>query len=218
MALISLFTKSPSFRSSDVSIEFDAVLNDTFEASVSLTEYPVEFGANANDHRIRNPYRYQLIGAVSNNPIQIIPTDFGGLLGQIRSNNQIISASASIFTGWLSGSTGTRGADALDSLLQIMNFGDPFDVDAGDIQLKNMVIESIRRDRDNTNDGGLIFVANLVEWRSIETVISASSFKTNAISGTDTASAAANFRNNGEVTLSSATETAINTISGWFNG
>lgn len=216
MSITSLFTKSPTLKAGSVSIEFDAILEDTFEASVTLTDYPIEVGSSSNDHRIRNPYRWQLVGGISNNPVTISVSDFTGLLSELTGDDGETSLTATYMSGWLSGTDNERPQDALETLLKIMNFGDPFDVDAGDISLTNMVIESIRRVKNPQNQNALVFVAQLREWMSIETAVSAGTSTTNAITGDSTASAAANAVNNGEQSTSDASSSITDTISGWF--
>ena len=53
-----------------------------------------------------------------------------------------------------------------------MVVGEPFDIDAGDRQLTNMTIQRIRRTKDATNEGGLIFEADLQEYATLQTTLS----------------------------------------------
>lgn len=169
MSIINIFTaKSPTMGG----IEFDAVLEDTFEASVDLTSYEIELGARASDHRIINPFKWSIVGAVSNTPLSAGVTDFigGGLSNFFDSG--VLSAAAGLSAGFLAGSEETRSSAALEALLALMTTGEPFDVDAGDIQLVNMVIGNIRRTKDASNEGGLIFEAELQEYPTLQTTIS----------------------------------------------
>ncbi len=50
---------------------------------------------------------------------------------------------------------------------------EPFDIDAGDIQLSNMVITNIIRTKTPQNEGGLEFTAELMELPLISTVLTA---------------------------------------------
>lgn len=168
MSLINIFTaKSPTLNG----IEFDAVLEDTFEASVELTGYEIELGARASDHRIIKPMKWSIIGAVSNTPLQPGITDFvGGVLSNFTDSG-VASTVAGLSAGFLAGSTETRSSAALEELLTLMTTGEPFDVDAGDKQLVNMVIGNIRRTKDASNEGGLIFEAELQEYPTLKTTI-----------------------------------------------
>ena len=168
MSLINIFVaKAPTLAG----IEFDAVLEDTFEASVELTGFPIELGARASDHRIINPFRWSLVGAISNTPLGPNVADFvgGGLSNFVDSG--VLSTVAGLSAGFLAGSEETRSSSALGLLLTLMTTGEPFDIDAGDIQLKNMVIANLRRTKDPSNEGGLIFEADLQEFPELSTVI-----------------------------------------------
>ena len=169
MSLINIFTpSSPSIAG----YEFDAVLEDTFEATVDLTGYTIELGARVSDHRIVNPFQWSIVGAVSNNPLRAGVTDFvGGVASNFVSDSGIISTIAGLSAGFLAGSNETRASSTLDFLITLMTVGEPFDVDAGDIQLKSMIISRIRRTKDATNEGGLIFEADLQEYNTLSTVL-----------------------------------------------
>lgn len=168
MSIISLFTRqSPTIAG----YQFDAVLEDSFEASVELTRYPVESGVNVADHAIIQPLRYYMIGSISNNPLKIF--DKAGLislaagsLSNLAGNNPYVAAAAGmagITASFLAGSEKTRASATLEKLLDILAARLPFDVDAVDIQLKNMVLTRLSRDRDPENENGLIFVAEMQE-------------------------------------------------------
>lgn len=217
MALLSLLTKkAPTLGYGQMVMTFDAVIEDTLEASVTLSDYPIEVGSRSNDHRIKNPISWVMTGAISNNPLKISVTDFTGALSELSDNSGVLALSAGVMAGWLSGDEETRTSDALAALLKLMYEGDPFDVDAGDIQLSNMVIENIRRTKDATNDQGLIFVAQLREWQDIETAISAATGATVTQTGTDTASSSSNFIERGKQAIKDAGDTINDTVEGWF--
>lgn len=165
MSIINVFTKqAPTLAG----YSFDAVLEDSLDASVEWTTYPVESGVNVNDHRIIQPIKWSLTGAISNNPLQTQITDFlGGALSNLT-NNPYVATIAGLSAGFLAGSNETRASSTLLFLIDLMVVGDPFDVDAGDIQLKNMVISRIGRVKDPSNENGLIFVADLQELITID--------------------------------------------------
>lgn len=162
MSILSILTRqSPKIAG----YQFDAVLEDSFEATVELTRYPVESGVKVADHRVIQPMRYYMVGAISNNPLKII--DLAGLaaggLSNIASRNPFVAAVAGLSAGFLAGSQYTRASSTLQFLLDLLVAGLPFDVDAVDIQLKDMVLTRVSRDRDPENEGGLIFVAEMHE-------------------------------------------------------
>lgn len=166
MSILSILTRqSPTIAG----YQFDAVLEDTFEASVELTRYPVESGVKVADHRIIQPMKYYMTGAISNNPLRVI--DVAGLLAGGVSNllrgNPLVATVAGLSAGFLAGSSNTRASSTLQFLMDLLVAGQPFDVDAVDIQLKDMVITRLSRDRDPENENGLIFVAELQELVSI---------------------------------------------------
>lgn len=171
MSVLTVFTKTAPKLAG---VEFDAVLEDTLTLEVEYTKYPIESGAMVRDHGIVQPFKYSMVGAVSNNPIK--PT-LGGLATGVLSNlsdSGIISGIAGLSAGLLSGSDETRASNALDFLIQLTQLREPFDVDAGDITLKNMVISKISRTKNPENENALIFIADLVELPTLDTVISQS--------------------------------------------
>lgn len=160
MSIINIFTrKAPTIAG----YAFDAVLEDTFEASVSITTFPIESGVRVADHRIFNPFKWTMTGAISNNPVKVQLTDFlGGALSNLT-DNPIVSTVAGLSAGWLAGSDETRASTTLDFLIWLMSSYDPFDIDAGDILLKNMAITRISRTKEPRNEGGLEFVVEMQE-------------------------------------------------------
>jgi len=165
MSILSVFMKkSPTIGG----YSFDAVLEDHLTLSVELTSYPVESGARVNDHRIVNPVKWVMMGAISNNELKTSITDFiGGAVSNLTKNPYVAMA-AGLSAGFLAGSSDTRSSSTLEFLIKLMMIEDPFDVDAGDIQLKNMVITRLSRAKDPENENALIFVAELQELITID--------------------------------------------------
>lgn len=169
MSLITLFTRrAPTLAG----IEFDAVLEDTFESSVEFTGYAIESGARAIDHGIIQPFKWSLTVAVSNNPVKPNVTDFiGGALSNFT-DNALLSTVAGLSAGFLAGSDDTRSSNVLSALLALQVAREPFDIDAGDIQLSNFVISNIRRTKTPENENGLFAEVQLQELPILETIIS----------------------------------------------
>lgn len=167
MSIINIFTRqAPTIAG----YSFDAVLEDALEASVTLTSIPIESGVRISDHRILNPFKYTLTGAISNNPVKVQLTDFlGGGLSNL-SDNPFVSAVAGLSAGFLAGSDETRASSTLGFLIWLMQSYDPFDIDAGDIVLKNMAITKLSRTKDPRNEGGLEFVVDLQEVISLDRI------------------------------------------------
>ena len=171
MSLISLFTKkAPTFNIGGGIIAFDAVLEDTLEASVEYTSFPLEVGANASDHGIIQPITWTITGLASNNPLGLEPSQITGFLTNFF-DIPGLSAIAGLAAGFLSGSDETNAGATLQLLLGLMYLREPFDIDAVDIQLSNMVITNITRTKNPNNENGLEFTAELMELPLISTVI-----------------------------------------------
>lgn len=167
MSIINLFTKTaPTIAS----WAFDAVLEDTLEVSVEVTTYPIESGARVGTHRILNPFKYTLTGAISNNPLKSGLTDFvGGALSNIT-DNPLVATVAGMSASFLAGSDETRGSATLEFLIDLTRQGEPFSIDAGDITLANMVITKLSRTKEPRNENGLEFVAELQELITLDRV------------------------------------------------
>jgi hypothetical protein len=124
-----------------------------------------------------------------------------------------------LLAGLLSASDGNRASDALGLLIQLATPPvTPFDIDAGDIQLSNMVIESLTRTKDPSNEGGLIFTAQLREFTSLETLLTeGGSVKQDELAdGDPSKSQAAGLLNKGEQALKNAGESIRGAIGGIF--
>lgn len=169
MSIVNIFTKSAPTLAG---MEFDAVLEDTLDVTATITDYTIEIGARVGDHRIINPIKWTLTGAVSNTPIGPIPTDvLGGIVSELGGGG-VLATLAGLSSGYLAGSDQTRASSTIDQLMMIMTQKDTFDIDAGDIQLTNMVITSMTRTKDASNEGGLIFTCELQELPTLSTVLS----------------------------------------------
>lgn len=199
MSVVTLFTKNaPTIAG----FEFDAILEDTFEASVEITGYPIESGARAADHKIIQPFRWTLTGAVSNNPLKPSVTDFVG---------------SGLVAGLISGSNDTRASDALTFLIELMTQSEPFDINAGDIQLSNMTIVNISRTKTATNENGLEFVAELQEYATLETLLSDTGVKQSQLAdGDPSKSQLSQLLNKGEKALRDVGSSIRDTIGSIF--
>lgn len=174
MSVISILTrKQPGFMAGDVRIEFDATLEDTLQAEVKYTQFPLEVGANATDHGIILPRKWAITAAVSNNPLNTQVTDFiGGFLSNLVANSALAATVAGISSGFLAGSDQTRIGSTLAALLIIMELRAPFKINAGEIELENMVITRIYRTRKPESENALLFTAELIELPTISTSLS----------------------------------------------
>ncbi len=172
MSIITLFTKqNVSWKFGETAVEFDVVFEDTISAGVEYTQYPVEVGTVATDHGIILPTFYTMTAAVSNNPLSINVTDIAiGALSNVL-DSSAFNAFTPFLSSFLAGSNQTRSGSTLSMLFGLMYNREPFDVNAGDIILKNMVITNIERTKTLDNEGGLEFTAELQELITLTTSI-----------------------------------------------
>ncbi len=215
MSVATLLTKhSPSFGPKDNVIEFDAVLQDTFDAEVEITDYPIEVGARVADGRVVRPLRWTLTGVVSNNPLSLKVTDFTGLINSLVPDSGILSTLTGLSAGFLAGSDNTRSAAALVSLVSLLNSKDTFTVNAGDITLVDMVLEKLTRTKNPRNENTLVFQATLRELITLDTVSTANKVKVSKLRDGDPAkNQIAPPVNNGAVPTSSASSSVNSSIS-----
>lgn len=165
MSQMSIFTKTlPAIGP----LEFDAKLEGITSKSIVLTQYPVEFGANVNDHAILMPNRYLLTGAVSNNPLGLGLDDVGMMGAGALSTavGGVGGAAISAISAYLlSGGDGTRASTAWASLTAIMEARAKFDLDTGKEIMRDMVIIRLDERTRPENEDGLVFIAELQQVR-----------------------------------------------------
>lgn len=166
MSLMSIFTKTlPKIGP----LEFDAKLEGIASKAVVLTQYPVEFGANANDHAILMPNRYLLTGAVSNTPLGLGLSDIGmmGAGAVATAVGGVAGAAISAVSAYLlSGSEDTRAATAWASLTAILEARAKFDLDTGKEIMRDMMLIRLDERTRPENEDGLVFIAELQQLRT----------------------------------------------------
>ena len=152
--------------------EFDAILEDTLEVSNELTGYAVEFGVRAQDHAITNPFRWSLTVAISNNPLKVQESDFIGAASFLDTDSGILATAAGLSAGYLAGSQETRSSSALEFLVGLATSKQRFDISAGDIDLTDMIVRKITRQKSAENENALVAVVELQQLITLETVVS----------------------------------------------
>lgn len=155
-------------------IEFDAKLEGATSKAVQLTEFPVEFGTNGNDHARLLPDRYLLTGAVSNTPLGIGLDDLGMMgVGAISSAiGGVAGAAISTVSAYLlSGSEATRAATAWAALTALLQSRARFDLITEYETLKNMVLIRLDQRTRPDDEDGLVFVAELQQVRVISSQV-----------------------------------------------
>jgi hypothetical protein len=171
MSLMSIFTKTlPKIGP----LEFDAKLEGITSKAISLTQYPVEFGANTNDHAILLPNRYLLTGAVSNSPLGLGLDDIGmmgaGALATVVGG--VGGAAISAVSAYLlSGGDDTRASTAWASLTSIMEARAKFDLDTGKEIMRDMMIIRLDERTRPENEDGLVFIAELQQVRIVRSTV-----------------------------------------------
>ena len=177
--LMSIFSKTlPAIGD----IQFDAKLEGLTSKAVLLTQYPVEFGANVNDHAILLPDRYLLTGAVSNTPLGFglddlgmmgvgaAATAVGGLAGAaITYAGALINNEVSAYL--LAGEKGTRSQVAWKALSDLMTLRKPFDLVTEFETLRDMVLIRLDQRTRPEDEDGLIFVAEMQKVRLIRSQV-----------------------------------------------
>lgn len=170
--VMSIFSKTvPAIES----IEFDAKLEGATSKAVQLTQYPVEFGANVNDHAILLPDRYLLTGAVSNSPLGLGLNDIGmmGVGAAATAIGGLAGAAISTVSAYLlSGSEATRAETAWASLTDLLQSRTVFDLVTELETLPDMVLIRLDQRTRPEDEDGLIFVAELQKVRIIKSQVS----------------------------------------------
>ncbi|OOG85703.1 hypothetical protein B0E42_12935 [Pseudomonas sp. A25(2017)] len=171
MSLMSIFTKTlPKIGP----LEFDAKLEGITSKAISLTQYPVEFGANTNDHAILLPNRYLLTGAVSNSPLGLGLDDIGmmgaGALATVVGG--VGGAAISAVSAYLlSGGDDTRASTAWASLTALLEARARFDLDTGKEIMRDMLLVRLDERTRPENEDGLVFIAELQQVRIVRSTV-----------------------------------------------
>jgi hypothetical protein len=124
-------------------VQFDATISETHTNEVEVTSYPVEEGADRNDHIRKLPRSVQLEGVISDTPIVFLSSFFSttpvGTIVGLGSKEKFIPGQKK---------SKTRVDDAYNALLKMQNDGAFVDVSTTLAQYDNMVIKSISVTRD----------------------------------------------------------------------
>ena len=162
--------------------EFDALLESSTEKRATVTYLPLQEGARAADHRILEPIKVRMTGAMSNNPMKDLSETFSrDNLANLASgaaisaaagliNNPYITAGLGVGLGYLAGrNKESHALNAWDKLTELWSSSEPFSVVTGlGETVNNMVIERLYQETDPDNENALIFVAELIEFQYIK--------------------------------------------------
>jgi len=131
----------------------DAVLEEGVEHESDVTAYPVELGADINDHVILRPMNYTLTGGVTDTPTTYAGTTYNHPDSTLRS----------------------KAAWAL--LVDLMVTREPFEIDTGFLRYPDMVIKGLTSKKDATREGAIIFEARLRQLNLVSTRVTAAEVK-----------------------------------------
>lgn len=140
MAITQLFFKKGNFIST---IELDIIISESATATAKVTENPVEFGSNINDHIIIEPMTFSTQGVVSDISSSII--------GQFTRTPTVFNRGNS------------KSREAWEALLELHASRQPFSLVQGLREYQNVVILSINERQDKDTSKGLFFNATMRE-------------------------------------------------------
>jgi len=140
MSIAQLFFRKGNFIEE---IELDVIISEGASATVRVTENPVEFGANMNDHIIVEPMAFTMSGIVSN-----ISSSTIGQFTRVPT----------VFTQGTS-----KAKEAWEALLELMANKTIFDLKQGLKEYPNVTMLSITENQDKDTANGLFFAATFKE-------------------------------------------------------
>jgi hypothetical protein len=125
-------------------IVVDCFVRESHQSRIKLTEFPIEVGANINDHAIILPKELEIQGVISN-----IPSNY--FFSKTSSND------------FAAGSSLSRSASGFNLLLQLQQDREPINVVTGLRLYRNMVIVDIYADQTKETSGGAYFTCRFKE-------------------------------------------------------
>lgn len=201
---------------------FDTITEQALTLSVEVPTYPIENGVQIADHRVIQPMEYMLHGIVSNSgTLEASVTDFAGGVVSNLTNNPVVAAVAGMSAGYLAGSDSTRATAAMEELIKIMESHTPFDVDTGDMILRNLCIVEIRREITLENENAAEVELRLREMITLDR-ITTDGMPSHSIVRDDTdteksGSGIVSKMQGGLKSLKDAGSSAVSTVKGWFS-
>ena len=141
MSLITLFSHKPQRllgpAAEDGGLPLDAVLTESIEHNSKVTEFPIEIGADINDHVIAEPEVYVMTGIVSDTPIT-----WGS-------------------TTYESTSQATRSLSAYEILQKLWLAGTVFSIKTGYLEIQDVVIQKFSTAKDTSRASVFEFSATI---------------------------------------------------------
>ena len=146
-------------------VTIDACTDETHELANTITEHPVEEGANISDHCRPNADEVTLVCFISNTPLSTEQTKRAVQEGSVKFTS---SAAESVEIGVVNG----RAADAFKKLKKLRDEGTLFKLATtlktyGDGSTRGMVFSKLSVSRTAKTYDGLAFTATMREIRII---------------------------------------------------
>ena len=173
MSIVSIFSRPPPLLlkpdAVDEGFSFDAIVRVNAEMKSTYTDYPVEYGANMQDHAYIEPDAITIEGFIGSKELGFNPAELGvsALVGNI--DNEYISAiagvGAEISAGFLAGEEQTKPQATLSKLLELRDSFAECDVVTDLRWFTKMSIDSITYEATIENETGLEFKIEMSQNR-----------------------------------------------------
>lgn len=134
-------------------LSFDAVFEETHEATLVVTDNPVETGVVVSDHAYMSPLKLTVSAGVSDTPLSIWDTtggDGADYFAYAEGEDPFASDTS-------------RSKKAFELLTELQKAAEPFSVQTGLKLYENMVCTTIRTSQDKDTSNVLVFTAELRE-------------------------------------------------------
>lgn len=172
MALVSLLfgknsrTEFQEQKDSKVALTIDATLSSTHTASATITKRELEKGSQVNDHMVVNPEGVQLVGVVSETPLDLFSSLAGSSIGAAASLASQAGLGAGLATGLLGANllgqvNGARARNAFEFMVQAQKQRKLFDLVTGLKNYKNMMITNVVANRSAKIGQAMEFTATI---------------------------------------------------------
>lgn len=121
---------------------FDATLMEDHRHENTVTQQPVEFGAELTDHAFVQPARVTIVGEVTDTPAQPNPS-------------------------FDNGSSQARSSSAFQDILQLKNSRELFDIQTGLLLYSNMLIERMSARQSAETANTMILTINCLQIKQV---------------------------------------------------
>lgn len=185
MAITGIFTKS---RPAIGGIFFDATLEESDELQTDVTRYPIETGAEGNDHAVNRNLLITMTVALSDNPVRkmIAEASSESFLDNLRGSvpdgilraatgigvgigigalpasvASVIGVGAGAYSTVSAGQADSRSSTVLHAIRDLQAKREPFTVITSKATYDNCLITNTRRVTNTRNEAGLELVVDI---------------------------------------------------------